>query len=161
MILNVTWDVGTHLAFLLAGTLNDATVTGISDPSSVALDLQRIRPPRPNFHDVPLEPGDPVPGVSAYFGRAGAEYTFHPGLSAYGLVRFTGPYTPIGEPTLTTQAYAVVDAGASVGFGMTTSLDVDLLNAFDTKYPELRSSGYINPGAPRSLLVSLRLTHPN
>jgi len=160
-ILKVTWSVGTHLSLLAAGTLNDATVTGISEPASVSLDLGGVLPPRPNFHDVPLEPGDAVPGVSAYFGRVGAEYIFRSGLSAYGLLRFNGPYTPIGEPTVTTQPYAVVDAGASIGFGPTTSLDVDLLNAFDAKYPELRASGYINPGAPRSLLVSVRLTRPN
>jgi outer membrane receptor for ferric coprogen and ferric-rhodotorulic acid len=46
-------------------------------------------------------------------------------------------------------------------FGPTTSLDVDLLNLFDTQYPEIRSSGYINPGAPRSLLVSVRFLRPN
>jgi outer membrane receptor protein involved in Fe transport len=158
---NVTWSVGSHLSLLAAGTLNDATVTGIAEPATVALDLGGVLPPRPNFHDVPLEPGDPVPGVSKYFGRVGAEYILRSGLSAYGLLRFNGPYTPIGEPTVTTQPYAVVDAGASFGIGQTTSLDVDLLNAFDAKYPELRASGYINPGAPRSLLVSVRLTRPN
>ena len=110
---------------------------------------------------MPLEPGDPVPGVSKYFGRVGAEYVLPSGLSAYGLLRFNGPYTPIGEPTVTTQPYAVVDVGVSIGLGLTTSLDVDLLNLFDAKYPELRASGYINPGAPRSLLVSVRLTRPN
>jgi len=159
--LNATWSIGTHLSLLAAGTVNDATVTGIAAPASVALDLQPIRPPRPNFHDVPLEPGDPVPGVSQYFGRVGAEYVLPSGFSAYGLLRFSGPYTPIGEPAVHTQPYAILDAGASVGVGPTTSIDVDLLNLLDAKYPELRASGYINPGAPRSLLVSVRLTRPN
>ena len=136
-------------------------MTGIAQTANVSLDRGAIRPPRPSFHDVPLEPGDPVPGVSKYFGRIGAEYIVRTGLSGYGLVRFTGPYTPIGEPTITTQPYAVVDAGASFGLGLTTSLDVDLLNITDAKYPELRASGYINPGAPRSVLVSVRLTRPN
>jgi outer membrane receptor for Fe3+-dicitrate len=158
---NATWRLGRHLSLLAAGTVNDATVTGIAQTANVSLDRGAIRPPRPSFHDVPLEPGDPVPGVSKYFGRIGAEYIVRTGLSAYGLVRFTGPYTPIGEPTITTQPYAVVDAGASFGLGLTTSLDVDLLNITDAKYPELRASGYINPGAPRSVLVSVRLTRPN
>jgi hypothetical protein len=39
------------------------------------------------------------------------------------------------------------------------SLDVDLLNVLNAKYPELRASGFLNPGAPRSLRLSLRLGH--
>ena len=116
---------------------------------------------RPNFHDEPLQPGDAVPGVSEYFGRIGAEYLWQDGFSSYLLARFTGPFTPIGEPGVSTQPYAVVDVGGSVAFGPTTSLDVDLLNVFDTKYPEIRASGYINPGAPRSLLVAVRFVRPN
>ena len=52
---------------------------------------------------------------------------------------------------------------AQLGFEAlaTTSLGVDLLNVFDTKYPEIRASGYINPGAPRCLLLSVRFLRPN
>jgi len=159
--LNATYSLGQHLSLMAAGTVNDATVTGIAQPVNVSFDLTGVRPPRPSFHDVPLEPGDPVPGVSKYYGRVGAEYLFTTGLSAYGLFRFNGPYTPIGEPNVTTQAYSVVDMGGSIALGRLTSLDVDLLNVFDAKYPELRASGYINPGAPRSLLISVRLLNPN
>ena len=158
---DATLRLGIHFSLAAAATLNDATVTGIAQPTNVSLDLGTVRPPRPSFHDVPLEPGDPVPGVSTYYGRVGAEYIVRTGLSAYGLLRFNGPYTPIGEPTVTTQPYAVVDVGGSLGIGLNTSLDVDLLNLFNARYPELRASGYINPGAPRSLLVSVRLTRPN
>ena len=73
-------------------------------------------------------------------------------VTSRALVRFTGPYTPIGEPSVRTQAYAVVDIGASLQltrFG--SALDVDLLNLLDTRYPELRASGFINPGAPFTL----------
>jgi outer membrane receptor for Fe3+-dicitrate len=153
--------VGRHLALIAAGTVNDAKVTGIAQPTNVALDLGTLRPPVPSFHEVPLQPGDPVPGVSEYFGRVGAEYVFRTGLSAYSLVRFNGPYTPIGEPTVHTQPYVLVDVGGSIGLGAATRLDIDLLNLLDAKYPELRAVGYINPGAPRSLLVSVRLTRPN
>jgi outer membrane receptor for Fe3+-dicitrate len=160
-MLNATWQPTVHLAFLLDATLNDAKVTGGAPPVNVSFDLGTLRPPAPSFHDVPLEPGDPVPGVSKYYGRVGGEYLFRTGLSAYGLLRFNGPYTPIGEPAVTTQPYSVVDVGGSIGLGKATSVDVDLLNLLDASYPELRASGYINPGAPRSLVVSVRLNPPN
>ncbi|HEX5005163.1 MAG TPA: TonB-dependent receptor [Gemmatimonadales bacterium] len=153
--------VGGRLTLQASGTLNDAEVTGIADPVDVALDVVGIRPPKPLFHDEPLEPGDAVPAVAAYFGRVGAEYMLRDGMSAYLLGRFTGPFTPIGEPGITTRPYFVLDMGGSISFGTRTSLDVDLLNLLDTKYPEIRASGYINPGAPRSLLVSVRYLLPN
>ena len=154
--------IGQRLTLQVSGTLNNAEVTGIAEPVDVAFSLGTVRPPsRPNFHDEPLQPGDAVPGVSEYFGRIGAEYTWKDGSSTYLLTRFTGPFTPIGEPGVSTQPYAVVDVGGSVAFGATTSLDVDLLNVFDTRYPEIRASGYINPGAPRSLVVAVRFLRPN
>ncbi len=158
---SVTWQIGRRLLVLASGTLNDATITGAADPVDVVLDLGSLRPPRPNFHTEPLAPGDPVPGVSDFFGRVGAQFLPADGWSTYLLARFTGPYTPIGEPGITTQAYAVVDAGGSVALSDGTSIDVDLLNVFDTTYPEIRASGYINPGAPRSLLLSVRFLRPN
>jgi outer membrane receptor protein involved in Fe transport len=158
---NAAWQLTRKLTLQAEGTLNDAMITGAADPINVVLDRASLRPPRPSFHTEPLAPGDPVPGVSDYFGRLGAEFIPKNGLSTYALVRFTGPFTPIGEPGVTTQAYTVVDLGGSVAFGATTSVDVDLLNVFDTQYADIRASGYINPGAPRSLLVSVRLLHPH
>lgn len=35
-------------------------------------------------------------------------------------------------------------------------LDLELQNVFDTKFPEIRASGFINPGAPRTLRAALR-----
>ncbi len=157
---SAVWQLGRRLTLQAEATLNDATITGAAEPVNVELDRLALRPPRPNFHTEPLEPGDPVPGVSDYFGRLGAEFAPGRGFSTYALVRFTGPFTPIGEPGVTTEAYSVVDLGGSVALGARTSIDVDLLNVFDTKYADIRASGYINPGAPRSLLVSVRLLHP-
>ncbi len=48
-------------------------------------------------------------------------------------------------------------SGASVQltrFGGT--LDLDLLNLLDARYPELRASGFINPGAPFTLRAAFR-----
>jgi len=158
---SATWQISRRLLVLASGTLNDATITGAADPVDVVLDLGPLRPPRPSFHTEPLSPGDPVPGVSDFFGRVGVQFLPADGWSTYLLARFTGPYTPIGEPGITTQAYSVVDVGGSVALGKVTSIDVDLLNVFETKYPEIRASGYINPGAPRSLLLSVRFLRPN
>ncbi len=112
---------------------------------------------RPSFHEEPLVPGARVPGVARYFGRAGVEITLTPAAGARGMVRFTGPYTPIGEPSVRTRAYAVMDVGATIRLGAVGGvLDVDLLNLFDARYPELRASGFVNPGPPRALRAVIR-----
>ena len=78
-------------------------------------------------------------------------------LSSRALVRFSGPYTPIGEPGVETRSYAVLDAGTSVKIEpLGALLDLELQNVFDTKFPEIRASGFINPGAPRTLRAALR-----
>jgi hypothetical protein len=116
-----------------------------------------VQPLRPSFHDVPLPPGSTVPGVASYLGRAGLELDVSPRVAARGLVRFSGPYTPIGEPNTRTQPYAIAEAGVSLRLGAVGGvLDVDLQNVLDTKYPELRASGYLNPGLPRTLRVGMR-----
>jgi len=153
----VLWS---RLTLAAEATLNDAEITGIAEAPALSFAVGRMLPPRPLFHTEPLEPGDDVPGVSAWYGRVGAEYTLPTGWSAYGLLRFEGPYTPIGEQGIQTQPYSVVDLGGSITLSAATALDVDLLNVFDATYPELRASGYINPGAPRSLVVSVRFLAP-
>jgi hypothetical protein len=157
---NAGLHIGRRLTLQASGTLNDAEITGAAEPVSVVLDLGSTRPPAPNFHEEPLQPGDKVPGVSRYFGRIGAEFIPRDGMAAYVLLRFTGPFTPIGEEGVTTQPYRVVDVGGSLALGGLTSIDVDVLNLFDARYPEIRASGFINPGAPRSVLVSMRLLRP-
>jgi len=71
--------------------------------------------------------------------------------------RLVGPHTPIGEPTVRTQAYSVLDVGTSVALGEGRTLDAELSNTLGVRYVELRSAGYVTPGAPRSLRVQLRL----
>jgi outer membrane receptor protein involved in Fe transport len=159
--------VSEAMSFIAEATYNDAEVTGIADGADLNLSLSSAvlpggMPLKPSFHDVPLSPGDDVPGVSEYFGRIGVERAFGSRLGARALWRFTGPYTPIGEPGIRTQAYGVVDAGVSFSLrGGGPVLDLDLLNVLDTKYPELRASGFINPGAPRTLRLALRFAEPS
>ena len=73
------------------------------------------------------------------------------------MVRFSGPYTPIGEPNVETQSYAVVDLGGSIRLApLGGVLDLELQNLLDAKYPETRASGFLNPGTPRTLRAALR-----
>jgi outer membrane receptor protein involved in Fe transport len=164
--LEVRVKLGEAVHILGEATFNDATVTGVDGtgqlripPSSLALgpvlpDGSRLKP---SFHDVPLSPGDKVPGVARYFGRLGVESALTDRLAARVLWRVNGPYTPIGEPGVRTQEYGVVDAGFSFAVHPAgPTVDVDLLNVLDARYPELRASGFVNPGAPRTLRMSVR-----
>ena len=143
-------------------TFNDARITGVgSDAAEVAVPRLDVRQPSefpaPRFHDVPLTPGARVPGVARYSGSIGAEATLTPALGARATLRVSGPFTPIGEPGIRTRAYGVLDLGGSVRLGHSgTTLDLDLLNLLDTRYPELRASGFLNPGSPRVLRVAMR-----
>jgi hypothetical protein len=159
--LDLTWTAVPRLRLLFEGTYNDAKITGIEQSGAVTVSDELAAavapvPIVPNLHDVPLTPGSKVPGVASWLGRTGVEADLA-SVTSRALLRFSGPYTPIGEPGVRTQEYAVLDLGASIRLGQSgTTLDLDLLNAFDTRYPELRASGYLNPGAPRSLRAAMR-----
>ena len=143
-------------------TWNDARITdaGTAAPAAVmaALATTWRRVTTLARHDEPLEPGSRVPGVARYTGQLFAEAAVGRSIESRGTLRFSGPFTPIGEPNVRTQAYVVADLGATVPLGRGgPRLDLDLLNVFDGKYPELRASGFLNPGAPRTLRLALRL----
>jgi len=156
------------LAFTADGTVNDARVKHTSASGSSPLILSDVslgpdeKPIRPSFHIEPLEPGDPVPNVAKWLGRLGLEAAWTQKVSTRASVRFSGPFRPIGEPGVETRSYAVLDAGTTVGVGaLGAVLDLELQNVFDAKYPEIRASGFINPGAPRTLRAALRFSdHP-
>ncbi|MEP6688737.1 MAG: TonB-dependent receptor [Gemmatimonadales bacterium] len=161
---NVEGHVTRALTLFVDGTVNDATVKGEGGPVAVtpvvvlpdqlAAGLPGIRP---NFHIEPLEPGDHVPNVARWLGRVGIEAALTPRLATRAMVRFSGPYTPIGEPNTETQSYAVMDLGTSVQVSpLRAVLDLELQNIFDVKYPEIRASGFLNPGAPRTLRAAFR-----
>ncbi|HYC31508.1 MAG TPA: TonB-dependent receptor, partial [Gemmatimonadales bacterium] len=160
---DLSWTARPGLVLHAEGTFNDAKVTGVAEtPAAAVPDLSTAAlPVRPQLHDVPLTPGARVPGVARYFGRAGVEATLTPAVGARALVRVSGPFTPIGEPSVRTSAYGLVDLGGSVRLDHAgTTLDVDLLNALNTRYPELRASGFLNPGAPRTLRAAVRFGAP-
>ena len=160
--LDLTWTAVPRVRLLFEGTYNDAKITGIEQGGGVTVSNELAAavvpgPLVPNLHDVPLTPGSKVPGVASWLGHSGVEADLLTSVTSRALVRFSGPFTPIGEPGVRTQEYAVLDLGASIRLGQAgTTLDFDLLNAFDTRYPELRASGFLNPGAPRSLRAAVR-----
>ena len=152
-----------RLTFTVDGTINDAHVKDTSESPSTPLIVPELsvggdgKPIRPSFHIEPLEPGDPVPNVARWLGRLGVDAAVTPRVSTRALVRFSGPYTPIGEPGVETRSYAVLDVGTSLEIEpLGALLDLELQNVFDTKFPEIRASGFINPGAPRTLRAALR-----
>lgn len=143
-----------------AFTLNDARfLTAASD----SVRTPAVQQNTIHDHNIPIIPGDPVPGVARYTGHVGADAPlprwFGAGATWRTTYRLLGPFTPIGEPGLTTRSASVLDLGASVPIGRlgpAATLDVDMQNAFDLRYVENRASGFITPGMPRVLRVALR-----
>ncbi|HEY9522824.1 MAG TPA: TonB-dependent receptor [Thermopolyspora sp.] len=143
---------------------NDARITDVAEPPGTLPGSRRAalvvgwRPVTATAnHDEPLEPGARVPGVASFTGRVGVEAALTSSVQSRVALRLSGPFTPIGEPSIRSQAYALLDLGATVRLAREgPSLDFDLLNLLDTKYPELRASGFLNPGTPRALRMALR-----
>jgi outer membrane receptor protein involved in Fe transport len=155
--------LGQRLTLSADGTINDAHVKGEAGGGLTPLVIPDLavgtdgKPIKPSFHIEPLEPGDPVPNVADWLGRVGLDAILSSRMAARGQVRFSGPYTPIGEPGVTTRSYAIIDLGTSVQLpALGAVADLELQNVFDSKYPEIRASGFINPGAPRTLRAALR-----
>lgn len=147
------------------GTFNDAKITGSGRGSSVGLraslatdSVVGFPVPPLAYHVEPLSPGSHIPGVSRYLGRVEAEYRVTERVEPRVSVRFAGPFTPIGEDGVRTKAYVVADVGASIGLTPRTTLDIELQNLLDTKYPEIRASGFLNPGTPRTLRAAVRFS---
>lgn len=158
--LDLSFTPASRLRLLAEGTFNDAKITGVAGPSAAVvatLDAAERAGQAPNLHEVPLSPGATVPGVARYFGRVGVETDLTKTVTSRAGLRYSGPFTPIGEPGIRTQAYALVDLGGSVHLPRLGGvLDVDVLNLLDTRYPELRASGFLNPGVPLSLRAAIR-----
>jgi outer membrane receptor protein involved in Fe transport len=99
-----------------------------------------------------------VPGVADFqaFARLNGQITDR--VSAWASWRGVGPHVPIGEPTVRTRSYSVTDVGASWSITPGQVIDLEVLNAFDTRYVELRSSGYVVPGNPLSIRAQVRIS---
>lgn len=149
-----------------AGTWNDARLTGRYADAHQEHEhaAARLRPALsmspgtgPHLHeghDHGLE-SEHIPGVARYTGMLGLEAELA-GTEAHVAWRFTGPYVPIGEPDVRSRAFSVLDLGASLPLRRRMVLDVELQNALGIRYAEQRASGFITPGAPRSLRAAVR-----
>jgi hypothetical protein len=103
-----------------------------------------------------------MPGVARYLGRVGLEYRRLTEGGTESVVairsRFVGPFTPIGERSVRTQPYVLVDCDAAIPLGHAgAAIDLELQNVLNVRHIELRASGYLNPGTPRLLRAAFRL----
>jgi hypothetical protein len=156
-----------------AMTLNDARFR--EDGTTANGDVDAVPQNTIHDHNIPIVPGDPVPGVARYTGRIGLEAPLrwsmwraaasHDALSSAARIRAAyrvlGPFTPIGEPGLETRAASVLDLGATVPLTRWRTraplqLDIELQNVFNLRYVENRASGFITPGVPRVMRIGLR-----
>lgn len=159
------WQASRRLSFQANATWNNARIKE-SDPPTVtpvaALVGGTVQlDPTILFHLEPPEPGDPVPAVMDYNASIGGEFRIGSRAMVGARVRLGGPFTPIGEPDVQTQPYAVLDLGGQLPLGRSGPiLDIALQNVTSTKFPEIRSSGFINPGAPVVLRVAVSFDTP-
>jgi outer membrane cobalamin receptor len=98
--------------------------------------------------------GANVFGVAKATIEAGVDFDTH-GVRGSLWTAYTGPFTPIGEPDVRTAAYTLLHFRATMPLGHRWSAGIGVQNLLDTRYPELRASGYVSPGQPRTLLVTL------
>jgi len=158
---HVGWQVSRRLLLRAEGTWNEARIKGDADgtaaPALRAVVDSAIPVSRLLNHLEPPQPGDPVPGVAQYNARLGAGVLVGSRTNLAAWLRMTGPFTPIGEPAVRTSPYALVDLEATLPLGRSgTILDLAIQNVFNTRFPEIRSAGFINPGAPRALRFAVR-----
>jgi len=107
--------------------------------------------------DLEVDGWNEVPGVAQYLGFLRANAPLPLGLAAESRWRFAGPHIPIGEMGVRTRPYSVLDLGLSASLGEGRTVTVELENVVGIRYVELRSSGYVTPGAPRSLRIQMEI----
>jgi hypothetical protein len=95
--------------------------------------------------------GQRVPGIAKYLGSLSASFPLMRDIEGRIDWRVTGGYVPIGEPDALTDAFSVLDFGVSVPLREGLFAELEVRNVLDEAYAEMRSSGYVNPGAPRSI----------
>jgi outer membrane receptor protein involved in Fe transport len=78
---------------------------------------------------------------------------WHAGVS----VNVVGPYSPFDEPGVVLPAFALVHLSGGVRLGRRGLAEVGIRNVLNRAYPELRAGGYLSPGQPRSLFVTVEM----
>jgi hypothetical protein len=97
-----------------------------------------------------------VTGVARYSARGGIVVHPTPRFSLNAWVTVMGPYIPAGEPDVKTDPFSIANFQGGAWLNDHIELTVGLDNIFNTRAPEIRASGSINPVAPRNLHVGFR-----
>jgi outer membrane receptor protein involved in Fe transport len=95
--------------------------------------------------------GQRVPGIARFLGSLSASFPVVRDIEGRLGWRVTGGYVPIGESDARTDAFSVLDLGVSIPLREGLFAELEVRNVLDEAYAEMRSSGYVNPGAPRSI----------
>ncbi|MBI4503348.1 MAG: TonB-dependent receptor [Gemmatimonadetes bacterium] len=97
-----------------------------------------------------------VTGVADYSARAGITVHPTPRFSLNAWITLMGPYVPAGEPDARTDPFSIANFQAGAWLNDHVELTFGLDNLFNTRAPEIRASGSVNPVAPRNVHVSMR-----
>jgi outer membrane receptor protein involved in Fe transport len=143
--------VGRGVVLFARGTLTDAVLSGRY------ADAHDDHNQTGTGTAAPASPSQDVPGIADYLGQLALQAPLGDALSGRIEWRVTGPYVPIGEPDVRTDPYATLDTSLSYSLGDRTRVDLEMRNVLDRVYAETRSSGYVSPGLPRTLSVTLQL----
>lgn len=97
----------------------------------------------------------PVFGVARATVEAGVDAQWRGAVGSVWAA-YTGRFTPIGEPDERTSPYTLVNLRGVIPVAHRWSIAVGVQNLFDRTYPEVRASGFVSPGQPRTILLSVR-----
>lgn len=68
---------------------------------------------------------------------------------------YTGPFTPISEPDVRTASYVLLHLRATAQLTSRWGITAGVQNILDKRYPELRASGFVSPGQPRTFMLTI------
>ncbi len=69
---------------------------------------------------------------------------------------YTGPWTPVNEPGVLTSPYTLLNLRGVFPVSGDWSGAVGVQNILDHRYVEVQASGFLSPGTPRQLVLSVR-----
>jgi outer membrane receptor protein involved in Fe transport len=104
--------------------------------------------------------GDNLAGVPVYqVANATADVGIdvdYKGISGSLWGAYMGPWTPVNEPDTRTSPYTLLNLRAAFPLSGPWSGALGVQNILDQRYVEVQASGYVSPGTPRQLLLSVR-----
>ncbi|MBX6332691.1 MAG: TonB-dependent receptor [Gemmatimonadaceae bacterium] len=98
--------------------------------------------------------GTPVFGVARATVESGVDLQYRGALGSIWAA-YTGPFTPIAEPEARTSPYTLVNMRGTIPLTGAWSLALGVQNILDRSYPEVRASGFVSPGQPRTVLLTV------